>query len=209
MDDSIKPNILFLLIDSFRADKCYGKEKTSVTPNLDSLIEKGTYFTQAISSAPVTIPAISSIMTGRYPFKAIISGGNRFKLNSNIPTFISHLKTSDYYTIAITPKILSLSGLTNDFEDVIEYPGHDGLYDGVGKTILTVFEDKKLKNPWFFYAHLVDIHGTPVEKSSEMGERPPPRFRAFAFSHSLERKCLNAVSRKARNRPCCGSASAR
>jgi len=160
MDNSIKPNILFLLIDSFRADKCYGKEKTSVTPNLDSLIEKGTYFTQAISSAPVTIPAISSIMTGRYPFKAIISGGNRFKLNSNIPTFISHLKTSDYYTVAVTPKILSLSGLTNDFEDVIEYPGHDGLYDGVGKIILTVFEEKKLKNPWFFYVHLVDIHGT-------------------------------------------------
>ena len=40
MDDLIKPNILFLLVDSFRADKCYGKEKTSVTPNLDSLIEK-------------------------------------------------------------------------------------------------------------------------------------------------------------------------
>jgi len=160
MDDSIKPNILFLLVDSFRADKCYGKEKTSVTPNLDSLIEKGAYFTQAISSAPVTIPAISCILTGQFPFKAIVSGGNRFKLNPNIRNFISHLKTSGYSTVAVLPKILSLSGLTNDFEDIIEYPGHNGLYDGVGKTILTVFEEKKLKNPWFFYVHLIDIHGT-------------------------------------------------
>jgi len=160
MENSIKPNILFLLIDSFRADKFYGKEKTSVTPNLDSLIEKGSCFTQAIGSAPATVPAVSCILTGRYPYKAIISGGNRFKLNSNTPNFVSRLKTCGYNTAAVAPKIVSYSGLINDFEHVIEYPGHDGLYDGVGKTVLTVFEEKKLKNPWFFYIHLVDIHGT-------------------------------------------------
>ena len=44
MDEMKKPNIFFLLIDSFRADKFYGKEKTSVTPNLDSLIKEGVYF---------------------------------------------------------------------------------------------------------------------------------------------------------------------
>lgn len=160
MEDSTQPNILFVLIDSFRADKCYGKEKTSITPNLDSLIKKGTYFTQTIGSAPVTIPSISCILTGQHPFKSIIRGGNRAKLNPNIPNFVSYLKNSDYYTLAIAPKILSLSGLTNDFDDTIEYPGHNGLYDGVGKTILSVFEEKKLKNPWFFYIHLLDIHGT-------------------------------------------------
>jgi len=160
MENSIKPNVLFLLVDSFRADKCYGKEKTSVTPNLDSLIEKGAYFTQAIGSAPVTIPAISCILTGSYPFRAIISGGSRFKLNPNVSNIVSSLKASDYYTVAITPKILSLSGLTNDFDHIIDYPGHNGLYDGVGKIIFSVFEEKKLKNPWFFYIHLIDIHGT-------------------------------------------------
>ena len=35
----MKPNILFIVIDSLRADKCYGNEKTSVTPNIDKLIE--------------------------------------------------------------------------------------------------------------------------------------------------------------------------
>jgi len=160
MENSIKPNVLFLLIDSFRADKCYGTKKTSITPNLDSLIEKGTYFTQAIGNAPVTIPNIACILTGRYPFKSIISGGNRFKLNPNVSNIASSLKASNYNTIAITPKILSLSGLTNDFDHIIDYPGHNGLYDGVGKIIFEVFEGKKLKNPWFFYIHLIDIHGT-------------------------------------------------
>ena len=43
-------NILFLTIDGLRADKLYGKFKTSKTPFLDSLIEKGTYFEKSISS---------------------------------------------------------------------------------------------------------------------------------------------------------------
>ncbi|EIJ66141.1 hypothetical protein BD31_I2198, partial [Candidatus Nitrosopumilus salaria BD31] len=43
----MKPNILFLVIDSMRSDKCYGKNKTSITPNIDSLIKQGIYFSQA------------------------------------------------------------------------------------------------------------------------------------------------------------------
>lgn len=34
-DKKIKPNILFLLIDSLRSDKCYGTERTCLTPNLE------------------------------------------------------------------------------------------------------------------------------------------------------------------------------
>ena len=59
----MKPNILFIVIDSLRADKCHGEKKTSVTPNIDSLIENGTYFSQNITAAPSTIPSISSIFT--------------------------------------------------------------------------------------------------------------------------------------------------
>ena len=49
----LKPNILFLLIDGLRADKCHGNKKTSVTPCIDSLIENSVYFNQAICSVPL------------------------------------------------------------------------------------------------------------------------------------------------------------
>ena len=49
MENTKKPNIFFLLIDSFRSDKFYGNAKTSITPNLDSLIKDGVYFTQTIN----------------------------------------------------------------------------------------------------------------------------------------------------------------
>ena len=34
----MKPNILFIIVDGLRSDKCHGQNKTSLTPNLDSLI---------------------------------------------------------------------------------------------------------------------------------------------------------------------------
>ena len=35
----MKPNVLFILLDAVSADKFYGNKKTSVTPNIDSLIK--------------------------------------------------------------------------------------------------------------------------------------------------------------------------
>ena len=75
----MKPNIFFLVIDSLRADKTYGKKKSSVTPNLDSLISQGTYFKQAISTADQTGLSLGSLFTSRYPFKSGITYFN-FKL---------------------------------------------------------------------------------------------------------------------------------
>ncbi|MBT3408858.1 sulfatase-like hydrolase/transferase, partial [Candidatus Woesearchaeota archaeon] len=50
----MKPNILFLLIDSLRADRVFGKEKNQNTPNIDALIEKGAYFSNAITTSQYT-----------------------------------------------------------------------------------------------------------------------------------------------------------
>ena len=80
----MKPNILFIVIDSLWADKCHGEKKTSVTPNIDSLIENGTYFSQNITAAPSTIPSISSIFTSLYPFECVIQEGNFFVINPEI-----------------------------------------------------------------------------------------------------------------------------
>ena len=44
-----KPNIVLIVIDSLRFDKCHGNEKSSFTPNIDMLIKNGTYFQETIS----------------------------------------------------------------------------------------------------------------------------------------------------------------
>ena len=84
-----KPNILLLVIDSFRADKFFGVTKTSITPNLDKLTNEGVYFSQAISSAPASLPAISSIMTGLYPFSTLSLQNKVYNLKENIDVSFS------------------------------------------------------------------------------------------------------------------------
>ena len=39
----MKPNILIRTVDSLRADKIYGNDKSSLTPNIDSLIKKSVF----------------------------------------------------------------------------------------------------------------------------------------------------------------------
>lgn len=61
-------NILFIIIDSLREDKFSGRG-TSITPNIDSLIKKGTYFSQTISSSDVTGICLGNIFTGMFSNK--------------------------------------------------------------------------------------------------------------------------------------------
>ena len=37
----MKPNILFIVIDSLRADRIFGRQKIANSPNIDYLIKKG------------------------------------------------------------------------------------------------------------------------------------------------------------------------
>lgn len=63
-----RPNILWLMTDEQRKDSlgCYGSTWAS-TPSLDALAGNGAVFSNAITPAPVCVPARASILTGRYP----------------------------------------------------------------------------------------------------------------------------------------------
>ena len=98
-----KPNILFLLIDSFNSRNCFGNEKTSITPNIDSLISNGVYFDQVITCSSTTVPSICSMFTGTYPFDATVLDGNHYKLNTKIQNFVSILEKNGYHVKAMVP----------------------------------------------------------------------------------------------------------
>ena len=83
-------NILFLLVDSFNTEKFFGDKKTSITPNLDKLMKDGVYFSQAISSAPASLPAISSVITGLFPFSSLSLQNKIYNLKKDIPTIVQN-----------------------------------------------------------------------------------------------------------------------
>lgn len=63
-----RPNILFITLDTTRADRigAYGY-KAARTPVLDQLAAEGVLFERAISPAPLTLPVHASLFTGLYP----------------------------------------------------------------------------------------------------------------------------------------------
>jgi len=155
----MKPNIFFLTIDSLRADKIFGKTKTSLTPNIDNLIKRGTYCTQAISSADGTGITLGSLFTGCYPFT---TGLTHFKFNPNAVTYFQKFKNNGYYTCATIPDISFLLKFTEKVDDKDPYVYDNRrswlkLNGGIGQQIINKLEGMP-KTPWLYYIHLQDLH---------------------------------------------------
>src|SRR5204862_8194436 len=58
-----RPNVLLITIDTLRADRV-GR---GLTPAIDGLAARGTRFTAARSTVPLTLPSHVSILTGALP----------------------------------------------------------------------------------------------------------------------------------------------
>jgi len=64
----VKPNILYILTDQWRAQAFgYAGDPNVETPNIDKLAARSLNFVNAVSVCPVCTPARSALLTGRYP----------------------------------------------------------------------------------------------------------------------------------------------
>ena len=171
MHVSLKPNILFLLIDGLRQDKCHGNKKTSVTPHIDSLIQNGVYFNQAICAAPVTFTSLSSLFTGLHASEAVILNNRIFTINQKRKNYVEHLKENGYTTYAFLP-VSAYMGPGQIFkENVYKYPYTDTLFNGNGKLIVEKLQENSLKEPWFYYMHFYDLYETTNFEIDETGSK--------------------------------------
>ena len=154
-----KPNILLIVIDSLRSDKCISNNSSSIIPNIDFLIKNGTAFPNTISSAAATAVAMSSIFTGLSPFKIGMGTNYYHKLSPDIETYVKILKNNGYSTYATAPSVAKDFGLTCDFEnDDLTYHNYLSLFDGLGQQIIEKLSSGDLNTPWFFYIHVFDLH---------------------------------------------------
>jgi len=152
----MKPNIIFILVDGLRADQCFGANKTSFTPNIDSLIKNGIYFKQAFSCADGTTLTLNTILNSLFPFRTGIRAKRLFLTENN---YLSFLKKSGYHIYGTAPRVEFFNSLYNYFEnnDSTYYAGPPAKHvSEIGQTILELFESKIMKEPWFYYIHLLD-----------------------------------------------------
>lgn len=155
----MKPNILILTIDSLRADKFYGSTKTSKTPNIDRLMKHGSYFEKMIVSADATDPSLGCIFTGKYPFTTGISLYENHQKSSQL---FEILANHGYHRYSTIPDKSFFKTLTKQFEvqSIYAVDPYVLLDQGTGQQILDTLESIKLREPWVYYVHLMDLHPT-------------------------------------------------
>ena len=184
----MRPNILFFLVDGLRADQCFGKDKTSFTPNIDSLIQNGMYFTSAFTPVDGTIISLNTIFSSNFQ----VGNAARYqKISLNENNLIDILKKNGYHIYGTLPNFASFNSLLEHFEnenkndriensdqstkDLIDpvaaqfsgqkIEGSHSEYERNRATLPTGLAKKiirllesKKQEPYFCYFHIFDLH---------------------------------------------------
>ena len=155
----LKLNILFIVVDSLRPDRILGSEKSAITPNIDKLINSGTYFSNVTSSIPATKRATASLLTSLHPFNTSSTNDNFFKLKPTLKTHFSILKNNDYSVFGLVPELFSTTNLFSDVEnkDLFYDNIFDRLHNRLDDRIINLVNSIKSKSPWVCYIHLLDL----------------------------------------------------
>lgn len=161
-----KPSLIVVTIDTLRADHV----NQSLMPALFRLGLESLTFTDAVTVAPLTLPAHASLLTGLYPFRHGVHDNNLFNLPREIPTYAEYLKAQGYATAAFVSSVV-LDGrfglnsgfdLYDDTREEIERPALQTLNRAeawLGKT----------SQPFFLWIHLFEPHA-PYLSGSYAGE---------------------------------------
>ena len=180
----MKPNIFFLIVDSFRADKISGSENNSIIPNLDYIKKNGVFFDHAISSSDGTMLAYAGLFSSKHPFKTGMRSAKLTRLCNTI-SYFEVLKNYDYNLYGCLPRLAA------SFEIIPEFENNDESFldlfpdtsSKAGEIILKKLEGN-MKEPWCFLTHIDNMH-FPIKK--------PKGFEDEKFGSNNYEKQVSAI----------------
>jgi arylsulfatase A-like enzyme len=181
-------NLLVVTLDTTRADHlgCYGRDGAE-TPALDRLAREGVRFDDAVTNAPVTLPAHASIFTGLYPPNHGVRRNGEYVLGLDQKTLAEDLARAGYDTAAFVGAFVldARCGLAQGFDvydDFVNPPTSLSLshsYDErnaaqVTESALRWLHSRNAERPFFAWVHYFDPHQpfqAPEPFRSRFGER--------------------------------------
>jgi choline-sulfatase len=92
-------NVLLITIDTLRADAVGAYGAVTNTPTLDALARQGVRFDRAWTTAPITLTAHASMLTGLYPPRHA-ARHNGIAAAATVPTLAESLKAAGFATAA-------------------------------------------------------------------------------------------------------------
>jgi choline-sulfatase len=148
-------SIVLITIDTLRADRV----NAQTTPALAALEREAAVFDDAVTVAPLTLPAHASLLTGVYPPRHRVRDNELFTLPQDVPTLPTQLKQRGYATAAFVSAVVldHRYGLNRGFDlydDEIEGPERSGA--------ATLARAERwldaAPQPFFLWVHLFEPH---------------------------------------------------
>ncbi|HMV41419.1 MAG TPA: sulfatase [Leptospiraceae bacterium] len=169
-----KPDILFIVIDSLRADVCgFNGANFNATPFLDKLAKSSSVFKQHLVNASWTRPSTLAFLTSLYPSKSFINLWDYTVFpeekasfyRAKIPTLPSTLSTNGYKSIMIgnNPFLTDHRAIGVDvgFEEVIDYSYYENDTIPITENIIAHIKSlppKEKRRPEFIFLNYNDPH---------------------------------------------------
>lgn len=172
------PNIIFILVDTLRADRLgvYGST-ANLTPTMDSIGRDGIVFERCFAPAPWTLPSVASMFVSYYPS---VHHATEYQLVENMDqgriakvaildsekftTLASVLRTKGYETAGfVANKFLKEEyGFAEGFSHYDTSFAGNTVHGDAVNAALTAWLDGERKTPekpLFLYLHYMDVHG--------------------------------------------------
>jgi arylsulfatase A-like enzyme/Flp pilus assembly protein TadD len=180
-------NLVVITLDTTRADHlgAYGSKDVE-TPALDGLAREGVLFEQAMTTAPLTLPAHASIFTGKFPPEHGVRDNGGFFLGEDQTTLAEVLGRHGYRTggfvgaFVLDRKWGIAQGFDTYFDDFDRVGGRGRSLDEVQRPAGEVVDralpwiDQVKEQRFFAWLHFYDPH-TPYA--------PPEPFRSRYEGH--------------------------
>jgi len=162
-----RPNIIIVLVDALRPDHlgCYGY-RLPTSPAIDAFSTEGVVFTEAVSVADWTKPAVPSLLTSLYPSQHGVFEGSASDtegkvtsdiLGESLVTLGEMLQGAGYATAAfvMNAQLKGFLGFQQGFELFAEDLGEASQ---IIARFLAWLDDRPGDRPFFVYLHFLDVH---------------------------------------------------
>lgn len=204
------PNIIFITIDTLRADQLGSYGGPVKTPFLDRLAREGVRFEHPISQITWTTPSHVSMFSGLYPIEHGASNG--VPMRSGVQTLPDWLRGQGYHTAAFTSAFTTRSKVmgfresfdvyidaanrhlptltSGDFGELTLYRLIDYLSESIAAAPIVISRieswlSREPERPLFLWAHFFDVHSPhlPEPEFREMYLQPdmPPEQELLAL----------------------------
>ena len=166
------PNVLLVTFDTTRWDHVgWASGRRDLTPMLDAMAARGTWFSTCLTAQPLTLPSHTSIMTGLYPVHHGVRNNGTYRVPKEDVTLATRLRAAGYATHAIVSAFVldHRFGLNQGFDvydDDLSGGARPKLFmfreikatQTAQKAVRWLHDERPKDKPFFLWLHFFDPH---------------------------------------------------